>query len=55
VTFRGSTPELEDWENNMMQGANKYPRFIGKDGVTPNRAYYDRAVEIGKTVGGALK
>lgn len=55
VAFRGSTPHLEDWENNFMQGANEDPRYLGADGVTANRAYYGRAVEIGKTVGASSK
>jgi hypothetical protein len=50
LAFRGSTPELEDWENNMMQGIDKAPGFLGEDG-TINKAYYQRAVEIGKAIG----
>lgn len=52
VAFRGSTPALEDWENNMMQGNDSDPGYLTAPGAdTVNRAYYDRAVEIGKKVG----
>ena len=35
VAFRGSTPELEDWQNNFAQDANQ------------ESSYYERAVRIG--------
>ncbi len=49
IAFRGSTKEMEDWENNMMQGANKTPGYIGDDG-TINKPYHQRAVEIGQAI-----
>lgn len=49
IAFRGSTPELEDWENNMMHGAERTPGYIGDDGVL-NMPYHERAVEIGQAI-----
>jgi hypothetical protein len=49
LAFRGSTPHLEDWENNMMQGIDERPGFIGPDGQI-NRPYHQRAVEIGQAL-----
>lgn len=47
VAFRGSTPAMEDWENNMMQSINSDPGYIPAGSETPNESYYKRAVEIG--------
>ncbi len=38
LAFRGSTPALEDWENNFAQNANRHSD------------YYERAVQIGNTL-----
>ncbi|PWC33630.1 hypothetical protein [Azospirillum sp. TSO35-2] len=58
VAFRGSTPAMEDWENNMMQGINSDPGFVPDGQTTPNEPYYRRAVEIGAAArksGGSLQ
>lgn len=52
IAFRGTTAENEDWENDMMQGGNKTPGYIGPDGNI-SKPYYKRAVEIGEAVSNA--